>query len=407
VFTRKVYLALFALGLIILSFRVLVYFTSRPQTGGIIKVEGLVSSEPIIKKDKISFRLGKYWVYSQDEDISIGDKVLVSGKVDRGKLTAETLEKQDGKGFLNSTIRFKQALISRINKYLPNKESSLLAGVVLGSQEGLSREIKDQLIATGTLHIVVVSGYNIVLVASFFLALAKFLGRKKTTLLAVCAITVYSLLVGLEAPTLRALLMGLISLLAVLFGRQSGALYSLILASFLMIVLNPANLVDISFQLTVSATLGIIVFTRFFLKIFAKVPVFFRETLSSTLSAQILVVPLLFYYFGNISFMAPLVNVLVLWVIPFVTLTGFVLLLFSFASDFVTSLISTVVYLPLKYFFLIIGSFSRLDFLLLRFSEPNWLVVGGYYFLIISFVLRYRRFLFSKNSDEENDEKTH
>jgi competence protein ComEC len=204
-------------------------------------------------------------------------------------------------------------------------------------------------------------------------------------------ISIYGLLVGFEAPTARALVMGSISLFAVLFGRQTQALYALVLSCLAILLAQPENLFDISFQLTVSATLGIILFTNTLDRSLKKVPSLFRGTLATTLAAQIFVVPLIFYYFHNVSIMSPLVNTLILWTIPAATILGFLILIISFISLAAASLFSTLVYIPLKAFYLIVDLFSRLDFLLLRFEEANLFVVLGYYVLVVAFWLGYRK----------------
>ena len=198
--------------ILILAFRLVIFFFFQKQESSTVQFEGLVSSQPQIKFNKIVFALGKYYVTADYLELSPGDKVTVTGKVEKNRILAEKLEISKETNLEGTLIKLRENLISRLNRYLPTKESGLLVGILLGSKNALSREIKDKLIATGTMHIVVVSGYNIVLIASFFLAFAKYFGRKKTTLLALLAILVYSFLVGMEPPTLRALIMGTISL---------------------------------------------------------------------------------------------------------------------------------------------------------------------------------------------------
>lgn len=384
--------------ILILAFRLITFFFFHKEGSSTAQFEGLVSSQPQIKFNKIVFTLGKYYVTANYLELSPGDKVTVTGKIEKNRITAEKVLLNKEASLEGTLIKLRENLISRLDRHLPTKESGLLAGILLGSKNALSREIKDKLIATGTMHIVVVSGYNIVLIASFFLAFAKYFGRKKTTLLALFATVVYSLLVGMEPPTLRALIMGAISLLAVLTGRISSAIYSLLVACYLMLILDPGNFTDISFQLTVSATLGIIVFTKPLLGFLKTLPSFFKETLASTLAAQILVTPLIFYYFGNVSLMSPLVNTLVLWTIPLATLLGFILLLVSFVSSFGASLFSTFVYIPLKIFFITVETFSNLQFFVLKFTDTSLVVVAGYYLLVVAVVLNFRKKFFSRKN---------
>lgn len=156
-----------------------------------------------------------------------------------------------------------------------------------------------------------------------------------------------------------------------------------------MLLFNPEYLFDVSFQLSFAATLGVLFFTGFFESKFRKSPKFLRDSLATSLAAQILVVPLIFYYFGQVSLMSPIVNTLVLWTVPVSTVIGFMFLLASFVLGTLANLISYVLIFPLSIFTLVVDFFGRFSFLVLNLEKDNLVSTAGYYLVVFSFVLRF------------------
>ncbi len=358
----------------------------QPQEGRVV-FQGEVSSLPKVTKNGLTYQVGKFTVASGYVSVNLGDNLKVDGVLKDRLVTAKSITKLPTPWWQQRLLALRQSLKSQIYRYFPDPQASLLAGITLG-QNLISYNFKQQLVATGTIHVVVVSGYNIALVGSFFLVLAPYLGRRKTTLLALVGIVCYTILVGFSAPTLRSTAMGVITLAGILLGKRTLALYLLGLTAWLMVVVNPSYLIDISFQLTFLATLGVLSFTPSFNQSFHKLHPFLREGLATTLAAQVLVVPVLFYYFGTVSLSAPLVNTLVLPVVPFVTLVGFIFLVVSFVSTFVGGVISSILMLPLTFFTFTVATFAQFKQLLITIEPNNLFLLSGYYLLVASFVLR-------------------
>src|SRR3989338_4790955 len=151
----------------------------------------------------------------------VGDRIKVTGRIDdQGRIFAPQIQiiagKQGLAGYL-SKVRAKAS--ENISKLLPLREAILVNGTVLGVDD-IEGKFRDQLIKTGTIHVVVVSGQNLMIVAGIFLSLIKYLGRRKSLILALAAVFVYAALTGFEPPVLRASLMVLFSTLAIYFGRE-------------------------------------------------------------------------------------------------------------------------------------------------------------------------------------------
>ncbi|HSX58210.1 MAG TPA: ComEC/Rec2 family competence protein [Candidatus Saccharimonadales bacterium] len=379
----------FAIALAILLARFYFFYTQKPNLSSQTRFTGSISSEPYLKTGKLIFQVNKYLVFADYQNLTYGDKVLVQGKVDKNKIQATrvVLEKEGPIGGFFKEGR--RNLNQKIVETFPSPESDLLSGMLLGIKTNLSKDFKQDLINTGTLHVVVVSGYNITLLASFFLSFSLLIGRKKASFLAIGAIFLYAALVGASPPTIRAVIMGTLTVVAMILGRQVIGVYLLLLSAYLMLLISPENLFDISFQLTFAATLGVVTLTELLSKRLVKVPKQVRETLSGTLAAQVLVIPLIFFYFGNISLLSPIVNVLVLWTVPISTILGFVWLGLTFLSQTVAQLFSYLLLLPLSFFTQVVGWFGHFDLFVIKADSGNLLFLVGYSLVLLAFLLSF------------------
>ncbi len=173
-----------------------------------------------------------------------------------------------------------------------------------------------------------ISGSNVAIVSSILLGLfIRLFGRRKRVAVAITigGIILYTLLVGADASVTRAAIMGSLYVIAVGLGRQSTAIISLFVAAILMLLLNPLTLWDVGFQLSFMATLGLILFNaplrkRWGAHIGKRLPGvvngLLAEGLLVTFAAQITTMPVVVYYFGRLSIISFLVNLLIIPVQP-------------------------------------------------------------------------------------------
>lgn len=270
-------------------------------------------------------------------------------------------------------------LADKLDTLYPSDEANLVKGLLLGVND-FSKEVKQQFINTGTIHVVVVSGYNVSLVAGAILASTLIFGRKMALGLSFLGIILYTLLTGAQPPTVRAAIMGSLAFGATGLGRQKESLELLFIASGLMLLVDPSLFLNLSFELSVLATLGVIYFTPKFegkLKPFGPL----RGDLANTLAAQMLVTPLLMLNFGQISWISPLVNLLILWTVPITTILGFFSLLMGLIVGPLGQVISWFNYLFLAFFLLVVKTFSSVP--VLKVQQGNYLIVLGYLMVLI------------------------
>jgi ComEC/Rec2-related protein len=180
---------------------------------------------------------------------------LIEGET---KLISSTPQLNLGEKILITLAHFRNYLTSKLAQNLPEPESSLAAGILLGVKRDLSYDFRTSLIKSGTLHTVAASGYNVNIVARYILAIARHvLPRTMALTFASLGILFFCLLSGSSAAVLRAGIMGFLMLLGTGLGRQKDAKRLFIIASYSMLIFDPLYLFDVGWQLSVAATGGI------------------------------------------------------------------------------------------------------------------------------------------------------
>jgi competence protein ComEC len=168
------------------------------------------------------------------------------------------LAHDQGSAFRAALIDTRARLSGALADALPEPEASLAAGVLLGKRVDLPPDLTEDMNATGTSHLVAVSGQNVTLVAGLLMAaLAWAIGRRPAAWLALAAVIGYSLLVGGEPSVVRAAIMGALYVIATALGRQSSGPIALALAGAVMTAIDPQAVHEVSFQLSFAATLGL------------------------------------------------------------------------------------------------------------------------------------------------------
>ena len=290
--------------------------------------------------------------------------------------------------------------MEKISEVVPEPEASLLGGLLLGAKESLGKEILDDFRKVGLIHIVVLSGYNITIVAETIMRVFSFLPRTLPIIFGGGSIILFAIMTGGSATVVRASIMSLIVILGKATGRMHNAALTLFIAAFLMLLHNPRILAfDPSFQLSFLATLGLVYLSPALEKYFHFVPGKWqiRELFLSTISTQIFVMPLILYNSGNFSAVALPVNLLVLVFVPLTMLLGFLTGVWGFVSGtlslFFGFLVSGLLYYDLK----IVEFFSSLPFASFNIpSFPLWLMISMYiFYAVIIFSIR-RKNAYSK-----------
>jgi competence protein ComEC len=230
---------------------------------------------------------------------------------------------------------------SVINQVLPEPHAGLLAGILFGTKATLSKDFLDALTTTGTLHIIALSGMNISILAGISTTtLLRVVSRRVASLFTVLIIIGFVWFVGVSASVVRAAIMGSLTLLSIVLGRQTWSLFTYGFTIGVMLLVKPDWIGNLSFQLSALSTLGIILFGGKSVSVSKNVvKSFVEDSLRVTLSAQVFTIPLILFVFRRIFLVSPLTNILIGWVIAPVTALGMALAILGW------------VWLPLGYAF--------------------------------------------------------
>lgn len=283
-------------------------YGDKVSLAGVMKAPQQISSSA----DRASF---DYVAYLHERDISYQSFFP--------KITV--IEHNQGNILQEKLFAVKRILLDHIEGRIPEPEAALGGGIILGAQQSLGSELVNTFRIAGLSHIVVLSGYNITIIVSALALLLAPLRFQVRIGVAILAVTLFAAMVGGGATVIRALIMVSVVLLARIMGREAHALRALMLALFVMVFIAPGILLhDVSFQLSFLATLALVL-------IAPRVDPFFgwmhegmlREIIVTTLSVEVLVLPLIMYYMGTLSLVGIVANILVLPVMPFAMLATF------------------------------------------------------------------------------------
>jgi competence protein ComEC len=240
------------------------------------------------------------------------------------------------KGFWLKQLAFqlKDKMEGIILKHLAPLPASILDAMILGERRGIPRFINNAMIKTGTVHILVVSGFNVGIVIFVFILLLKLLrlSRQLRFIIVIPAAVIYCFVTGVSNPVVRATIMAIIFMLGFLLAREADIYNSLSISALFILGFNPRQLFDIGFQLSFASVASIICLypkIRDFLRLGRLKIRFIRFLIDGclvSLSAWAGTSALVAYYFHLFSPVAVLANLFIVPLASLITLCGFSLI---------------------------------------------------------------------------------
>jgi competence protein ComEC len=290
-------------------------------------------------------------------------------------------------------LYFKEKIKKMITRLWPEPRAGFMAGLLYGSRSGLPEDLSDNFNRTGVTHIIAVSGFNITIIvtALMFILIRAGLYRQQAFWAVVFSTVVFVFFTGASASVVRAAIMGIAVLVGQHIGRPGQAGRLLVFAAALMILFNPYILWwDAGFQLSFLSTLGLVYVSPLLNKLLyndkidASSPV--AESFTATVSAIIATMPLILYQFGRLSIVAPLVNMLILWLIPWLMLSGFISVLAGFICFPLGQLSAWITGAGLSYVIMVVNWFGSKKWAAVDFRLPLWVMVALYGAIILLIV---------------------
>ena len=365
--------------------------------GDFVAIKGELKSPPIFDGFDYGNYLARYDIYS----VMYYPKIeLAKGNLNFGQKVFRWL--LDGKQFL----------ATKINYNLPEPEAGLANAILLGYRRTVFREDLNTFSRVGLSHMIAISGSHITIMSAMIINFLLALGLRRQRALKIIFgfLILYPLVTGLSASAVRSAIMGGLAFLAVYYHRSSSLIRALVFSASVMLASNPLLLRnDIGFQLSFAAILGIIYIypfgEAFRNKVMEKIKTRKRklkkgtgkiietliDTVNLTLVSQIVILPIALVNFKQLSLIAPLANVLVLWTFPFLLAALIIALFFSSIMPYLGVLWFLPSYLLLKYIFVISNLLARPSWAAVTINNFNWYLGAGYYGILIIAIIYLRR----------------
>lgn len=269
------------------------------------------------------------------------------------------------------TFRWKLKKLIRDNSMSP--EGEIIQAMILGDQKEIPKDVMEKFNKTGTTHIIAISGFNIGIIAALSIIVARMIMTFSTYLLlrfnifvattvfAIIPVVFYTFIAGGGMSVLRAAIMSITFMIAIIIGKERDLYNTLALAAFIILAISPYALFDISFQLSFMAVWSILFCTPRLMEwlpkdspdVTSRYSIFYRKTVRNilifvivSLSATLGTLPLIVFYFNRVSTIVLFSNVLVVPVLGIIAIP-------VCTAIVAAALIST----PLAIFFIHVSSF--------------------------------------------------
>ena len=359
-----------------------------------VTISGTISEDPDFDEDKTKLKLkdlslddtdvkGTLYVQVAETEIDIrrSDKITLTGKLSDGfgsfsgsmyrPKIVSVARPEPGDLFL----RLRDWFAEKIKQFVPEKESSLSLAYLLGMKNGLDDDVLEMLRIIGLTHIVVASGTHLGIIVDVVRKIFGKLSRFSGLLFSVLFILVFGGIIGWTASILRATIVTVLTLLAWYVGRRFEGWRIILIAMAVTLMINPMFITNLGWLLSFASFSGILILEPKIKEFFFGEKKINRllEILLITVSAQVACVPILIYFFGSISLVSVVANVLIVPTMPVVMGLTFLTGVLG-GIEFLGIVLGKIVTILVDYHLIIMNFFAEQKMFLLNFETGNPLV---------------------------------
>lgn len=279
----------------------------------------------------------------------------------------------------------------KIETIFDQEKASIIKGLLLGETKEIPEDIKKDFQISNISHILAISGMHVsYMILGLQIVLTNILGKKKTKVITILILISYAFIVGFSPSIVRAVVMAIIAIGSEVLYRKRDIGNAIAISLFVILFYNPFLILNIGLQLSYLGTIGIILFQPIIIKIFNrnKVKTQYtllekaKEVIATSLSAQIMIIPILWHYFNSIGIYFLITNLLVSIIIGPIIILAFLCILLSFIFIPIVKLFSAPLNIGLNLLKLI-GKFSEFPFSKIYISTPNWGIIVLYFISIL------------------------
>lgn len=295
-----------------------------------------------------------------------------------------------------NTHKISSNINKNIKKLFEDKEASILSSILLGNNQDIDEETKENFRNSGIYHILVVSGAHmsyIILGITYLLEKVNISSRKKA-ILKILGIVFFMLLTTKSISVARAGVMGIITLGASFFYRRKDLINSVCLSILIILIYNPYSINSISFQLSYGGVIGILALNNSYTKLIKRIskrtipkalhilPIK-AEAISVILSAQTMIIPITILNFHTISLTFLFANILVSYLIGIIIILGFICAFLSLISLEISGFIAIFLNITLKTLIFIAKFFGEIPLSKIYVTTPGKISIILYYAIIL------------------------
>ena len=418
----KRYLAFFVVLLSILMTYVYVSYLScqyqeKYQEGsyeGVFTILSIKESTKYYQKMKgknVSGDCFMMYIFQTDAStLRVKDKILVKGEFQKGELPRNSggfhernyyySHQLYGRIFVKEVILLSRGNVDFITKtqmkmkqtfdnLFPQDQANLMKGMILGDKESLSTEVENDFKNSGMMHLLAVSGTHvsyIVLLLGVFSN--RLFGKYLSQFISIMGIIFYILLAGASPSVVRAGIMAMMNIISFMISRKPHSLNQMFFVAILILLHNPFAIYDIGFQFSFLGTIGMIMVSPRLKQGLQKIikNEFFVQSVSITISVQMVLVPLMVYYFHTISVISILANLLIVPVAGIVIMYGIIILFINVMSCSLAKSLSYCLYCFISYMLKMAKVLGNLPGANILVAMPQCWMLGIYYLCMIFFL---------------------
>lgn len=300
------------------------------------------------------------------------------------------------------TNRIRMNISTRINKLYKDEYSAFLDGILIGKTDNLSTNIKENFRDSNLSHILAISGMHvsyIILGMNLFIQKIIVSKKMKNNILIVILLA-FSLLTGLSVSCVRACIMNGMILLGSNLHRKNNFYITFIFSFFIILMINPFNIFNTGMWLSYAGTLGIVLFYNFFVrmseiklkrKAFKVLYIRILKVIFVSISAQILIFPIMLYTFNTISLTFFISNFLISFLIGPILALGYISVILSYIFFPFGNLLAKLENFLIYIIFKISEICAQIPFSKIYIPTPSFILVMTYYLSIILIIYFFKR----------------
>lgn len=286
---------------------------------------------------------------------------------------------------------------NNINCFLKEDEAGIVLAILVGNTEQIDNIQKEIFSNANLSHILAISGMHVSYIIIAINMLLKKFDKRIGYFIFIIILLFFSIFTGGSPSVIRAVIMACLAIVSKLLYRKSDTLNNIFIACLILLIINPYYLFNLGFQLSFGGTLGIVLFNS---KVIRNLSIICKKInisekiisiLSVSISANLIIFPILIYNFNSLSFVFLISNLLVTPILGLLCFLGYLTVFISFISINVAKFVAFFLNLVVKLFELIAKFSANLKILKFSITTPSVFCIIVIYIAIFYFMLYYKK----------------